>query len=88
MSGCRRAFLCRGMRAWCCSAISSRRWRRFRQTIGRMSAIPVSGYLLQVLDPAEADLPYNGRIRFRGLERERDTLIPRVENVRDEYRAG
>jgi uncharacterized protein (DUF58 family) len=52
---------------------------------GRLAAIPVSGYLLQVLDPAEADLPYSGRIRFRGLEREGDTLIPRVEGVRDEY---
>jgi uncharacterized protein (DUF58 family) len=54
-------------------------------TIGRLAAIPVSGYLLQILDPAEADLPYTGRIRFRGLEREGDTLIPRVEGVRDEY---
>jgi uncharacterized protein (DUF58 family) len=53
--------------------------------IGRLAAIPVSGYLLQVLDPAEADLPYAGRIRFRGLEREGDTLIPRVEGVRGEY---
>ena len=53
--------------------------------VGRLAAIPVSGYLLQVLDPAEADLPYSGRIRFRGLEREGDTLIPRVEGVRDEY---
>jgi uncharacterized protein (DUF58 family) len=53
--------------------------------IGYMAAIPVSGVLLQVLDPAEADLPYSGRIRFRGLEREADTLIPRVEGVRDEY---
>jgi uncharacterized protein (DUF58 family) len=53
--------------------------------VGRLAAIPVSGHLLQVLDPAEADLPYSGRIRFRGLEREGDTLIPRVEGVRDEY---
>ena len=53
--------------------------------VGRLAATPVSGHLLQVLDPAEADLPYNGRIRFRGLEREGDTLIPRVEGVRDEY---
>jgi len=56
-----------------------------RETVGRLSAVPVSGYLLQVLDPAEADLPFSGRIRFRGLEREGDTLIPRVEGVRDEY---
>ena len=45
----------------------------------------MTGHLLQVLDPAEAMLPYAGRIRFRGLEREGDTLIPRVEGVRDEY---
>ena len=53
--------------------------------VGQLSSIPVGGYMLQVLDPAEADLPYSGRVRFRGLEREGDTLIPRVEGVRDEY---
>jgi uncharacterized protein (DUF58 family) len=53
--------------------------------VGRFAAVPVTGYLLQILDPAEVLLPYAGRIRFRGLEREADTLIPRVENVRDEY---
>jgi uncharacterized protein (DUF58 family) len=53
--------------------------------IGRLSGIPVNGFMLQILDPAEADLPYTGRIRFRGLEREGDTLIPRVEGVREEY---
>ena len=55
------------------------------ETVGRLAATPVSGHLLQILDPAEADLPYSGRIRFRGLEREGETLIPRVEGVRDEY---
>ncbi len=53
--------------------------------VGRLAAVPVTGYLLQILDPAETLLPYTGRIRFRGLEREGDTLIPRVETVRDEY---
>ena len=59
---------------------------RIQETIGRMSAVPVTGYLLQVLDPAETTLPYDGRIRFQGLQGERDTLIPRVENVRGTYR--
>ena len=53
--------------------------------VGMLSAVPVTGYLLQILDPAETLLPYVGRIRFRGLEREGDTLVPRVETVRDEY---
>jgi uncharacterized protein (DUF58 family) len=58
---------------------------QIQAVVGEMSATPVSGYLMQILDPAEDDLPYSGRIRFRGLEREGDTLIPRVEGVRDEY---
>ena len=53
--------------------------------VGRLGAVPVSGYLLQILDPAEALLPYAGRVRFRGLERDGETLIPRVETVRHEY---
>ncbi len=53
--------------------------------IGRLAAIPTRGHLMQVLDPAEAVLPYEGRVRFRGLEREADALIPRVENVRTAY---
>jgi uncharacterized protein (DUF58 family) len=53
--------------------------------IARFAAVPVAGYLLQVLDPAETALPYQGRIRFRGLERDGETLIPRVESVRDTY---
>jgi uncharacterized protein (DUF58 family) len=41
--------------------------------------------MLQVLDPAEDALPFNGRVRFHGLEGEGDTLIGRVETVRDDY---
>ena len=54
-------------------------------TIGRLAATPARGYLLQVLDPAEAALPYEGRVRFRGLENDGDALIPRVESIRADY---
>ena len=53
--------------------------------VGGLAAIPVTGFLLQILDPAETLLPYTGRIRFRGLEHDGDTIIPRVESVRDAY---
>jgi uncharacterized protein (DUF58 family) len=53
--------------------------------IARFAAVPVTGYLLQILDPAETALPYQGRIRFRGMESDGDALIPRVESVRDAY---
>jgi uncharacterized protein (DUF58 family) len=56
-----------------------------RALIGRFAAVPVTGYLLQILDPAETVLPYQGRIRFRGLESDGDALIPRVESVRAAY---
>jgi len=45
----------------------------------------VVGHLLQVLDPAEEDLPFSGRARFAGLEGEQSMVIGRVEAVREEY---
>lgn len=42
-------------------------------------------HILQVLDPAEEGLPFAGRVRFEGLEREGEALIGRVEAVRQAY---
>lgn len=49
------------------------------------AAMGLHGYLLQVLDPAEETLPFDGRVRFEGLEREDPLLISRVENIRGQY---
>lgn len=46
----------------------------------------VTGHLVQVLDPAEETLPYEGRVRFEGLEGETPWLLSRVEGVRTRYR--
>jgi uncharacterized protein (DUF58 family) len=56
-----------------------------KAVLARFAAAPVTGYLMQILDPAEADLPYRGRIRFRGLEHDGDALVPRAESVRSAY---
>jgi uncharacterized protein (DUF58 family) len=56
-----------------------------RAAVDRLAAVPVTGHLLQVLDPAEALLPYSGRVRFKGLEQEADELVPRVEGIRAGY---
>jgi uncharacterized protein (DUF58 family) len=58
-----------------------------QQAVARLAQIPVSGHLLQVLDPAEAALPFRGRIRFEGLKREGAALIGRVEGIRGDYQA-
>jgi len=50
-----------------------------------LASVPVTGHLLQILDPAEMDLPYAGRVRFEGLEREAPLLVPRVDVLRDAY---
>jgi len=53
--------------------------------VARYAAAGLKGYLLQVLDPAEETLPFAGRVRFEGLEREAPLLIARVEAVREAY---
>jgi uncharacterized protein (DUF58 family) len=47
----------------------------------------IRGHLLQVLDPAEETLPFDGRVRFEGLEREPAMLISRVETIREKYQS-
>ena len=69
MTTCRRGILCRGRHAQVVlfgDFLSP--LERIQETIGRMSAVPVTGYLLQILDPAETTLPYDGRVRFQGLQ--------------------
>ena len=56
-----------------------------RAVVAGLAALPVSGHLLQVLDPAEALLPYTGRVRFRGMKQELDAVVPRVEGIRTGY---
>ncbi len=58
---------------------------RVRDTLGRMAAVPAGGHLVQILDPAEAALPFRGRIRFVGVEQDGETLVPRAEGVREAY---
>jgi len=53
--------------------------------VARFAAMGLKGYLLQVLDPAEETLPFDGRVRFEGLEREDPLTISRVETIRGDY---
>ncbi|HYD99601.1 MAG TPA: DUF58 domain-containing protein [Alphaproteobacteria bacterium] len=57
-----------------------------RAAVAEMAERGVVGHLVHILDPAEADLPFAGRVRFDGLEGEASELVPRVETIRDAYR--
>lgn len=45
----------------------------------------VRGHLVQVLDPAEETLPFQGRIQFNGMEGEGRITVPNVESIRSAY---
>jgi uncharacterized protein (DUF58 family) len=59
-----------------------------RACLEGFAALPVRLHLLQILDPAELSLPYEGRVRFLGLEQDGEALIPRVASIRDDYAAA
>lgn len=54
---------------------------RLRTLIAR----PAHALLVQVLDPAELELPWQGRVRFEGLEGEPALLVPRAGDLRAAY---
>jgi uncharacterized protein (DUF58 family) len=55
--------------------------------LARFAAAGVKGHLLQVIDPAEEDLPFAGRVRFAGVEERNEVVVSRVESIRDDYRS-
>ncbi len=59
-----------------------------RAILAGLAAVPVRGELVQVLDPAEIELPYAGRVRFADASGDgRAAVVGRVETVRDTYRS-
>ncbi len=56
--------------------------------IDSFTARGLRGHMLKVMDPAEETLPFSGRVNFEGMENEAEILVPRVEAVRDKYRAA
>lgn len=55
--------------------------------VKRFAAAGVSGHLLQILDPAEEELPFSGRTLFEGLEQEGALTVGKAESLREAYRA-
>ncbi|HTW52454.1 MAG TPA: DUF58 domain-containing protein [Stellaceae bacterium] len=55
------------------------------QIVAGFAAAGLAGHLLQIVDPAEEDLPFDGRVRFEGVEERGELLVGRVETIRDAY---
>jgi len=58
-----------------------------RERIEALAASGVSGHMVQVLDPAEETLPYEGRTEFLGPEGGERWIADRAESLRAEYQA-
>jgi uncharacterized protein (DUF58 family) len=58
-----------------------------REPLEALAAAGVVGHLVQVLDPAEETLPYEGRTEFLGLEGGESWIADRAEGLRSGYRA-
>ncbi len=53
--------------------------------VAGFAAAGLGGHMLQIVDPAEEDLPFDGRVRFEGVEESDELLVSRVETIRDAY---
>ena len=53
--------------------------------IETIASAGVAGHVVQVLDPAEESLPYQGRTEFLGLEGEERWIADRAESLRERY---
>ena len=58
---------------------------RLDKTIRFYASCGVKGHLVQIFDPAEEDLPFEGRVRFEAIEDKTETTFERVESVRELY---
>lgn len=47
----------------------------------------IRGHMIQILDPAEEDLPFNGRTEFEGIEENLRLMTGRAERLRKAYHA-
>jgi uncharacterized protein (DUF58 family) len=55
------------------------------EVLATLAGSDVTGHLIQVLDPAEETLPYDGRAEFLSPGQDQRWVADRVESVRDAY---
>ncbi|MEQ1672213.1 MAG: DUF58 domain-containing protein [Hyphomicrobium sp.] len=60
---------------------------KVRETIESMGAAGANGHLVQILDPAEETLPYQGRTEFLSPDGSQRWIADRAESLRERYRA-
>jgi uncharacterized protein (DUF58 family) len=59
-----------------------------KSSLTKLAQSGVRGHLVQVADPAEETLPYDGRVEFLGLDIAQKFLASKTENLREKYMAA
>ncbi len=54
----------------------------------KLAQTGVRGHVVQMADPAEESLPYDGRVEFLGLDSPQKFLSSKTENLRDKYKTA
>lgn len=57
----------------------------WRQRLSRLSGRPVTGVMVQIIDPAEEAFPYKGRLNIRAPGGTKRFLLGRAETAREAY---
>lgn len=56
-----------------------------RKALSPLAASGIKGHLVQIADPAEEALPFEGRIEFLGFDLPQTYLARKTENLREDY---
>ena len=56
-----------------------------RRALTSLAATGIQGHIVQIADPAEEILPFDGRIEFKGLDMPATYLARKTENLRENY---
>ena len=59
---------------------------RAREAVHGLAAQGIRGQIVHLMDPAEIEFPFAGRVKFQGVEGEEACLVNRVEAMRANYR--
>ena len=59
----------------------------WRKRLSRLSGRPVTGVMVQIIDPAEEAFPYKGRLNMRMPGGTKRFLLGRAETAKEEYQA-
>ena len=59
---------------------------RAREAVFSLAAQGICGQIVHLLDPAEIEFPFAGRVRFQGVEGEKAWLVNRAEAMGSDYR--